>query len=182
MCLYSNLSQAELSMVRGDTRLQARDLRGGGGGGSLGSGSGSGDNCVKFLGGPLREMKAKGSTPCLMLEVAVRPPVGGATDDGGALSMPQLPYSESLAAALTSFKAPLPASQKSQGGASSTKSPDLSAAQPAGFNTDKSMPTEKDVAGSSSDSNGSSGSLRDKLSLGFEQVQHAPFCYFNLDS
>ena len=161
-----------MSMVRGDTRLQARNLRGGGGDGSLGSGSGGGDNCVKFLGGPLREMKSKGSTPCLMLEIAVRPPIGGATDDGGAFKMPRLPYSESLAAALTSFKVPTsPPSLESKDAVASSKTSSLSAAHSAGSNTDRPMP--KNEANTADNGIHSSGSLRDKLSLGFEQVHDA---------
>jgi hypothetical protein len=53
----------------------SRDLRGGSDG-SLGSGqSTKGDNCIKYVGGPLRSYRGKyGKT--VLLEVVVRPPIG----------------------------------------------------------------------------------------------------------
>ena len=79
----------EIAQLRGPdrdgfyTKMRPRDLRGGGdGSGFLGSGdaesqgghSSSGEDCVKYLGGPLRSYTGKAMKSTL-LEVVVRPPI-----------------------------------------------------------------------------------------------------------
>jgi len=80
---------AEVAMLRGPnrdglfTKSTAKDLRGGGDGSFLGGGASNGDDkgvstggedCVKYVGGPLRSYEAK-SGKTVVLEVTIRPPI-----------------------------------------------------------------------------------------------------------
>jgi hypothetical protein len=151
----------EVALVRGATRLEARSLRGGGDGSLGGGSSGGGDGCVKFLGGPLRGLVAKGGQPSLLLEVAVRPPTG-ATD--GAPRLPRLPYSAAAAAAFATLKAPPPPESES---AASWSEPPLSSRSRVGAATTDSA---ESAAGAAVPAAERASGLRDKLSLGFDQV------------
>ena len=92
---------AEVAMLRGPnrdglyTKSTAKDLRGGGDGSFLGGGGGTsnadgdkgvstgGEDCVKYVGGPLRSYESK-SGKTVVLEVTIRPPISAETygDDG----------------------------------------------------------------------------------------------------
>jgi len=93
---------AEVAMLRGPnrdglyTKSTAKDLRGGGDGSFLGGGGGGGasteddkgvstggEDCVKYVGGPLRSYEGK-SGKTVVLEVTIRPPISAETfgDDG----------------------------------------------------------------------------------------------------
>ena len=95
---------AEVAMLRGPnrdglyTKSTAKDLRGGGDGSFLGGGGGAsnvdgdkgvstgGEDCVKYVGGPLRSYEGK-SGKTVVLEVTIRPPISAETfGDNGDLS------------------------------------------------------------------------------------------------
>ena len=98
----------EVAMLRGPNaqglyrKATTKSLRGGGDGSLGGSKATAGDNCLKYVGGPLRSYAGKGGKPVL-LEVVIRPPIF-ASDDNDDDALENLPISidEALAIEITS--------------------------------------------------------------------------------
>ena len=70
----------EVAMLRGPNaqglyrKATTKSLRGGGDGTLAGSKATAGDNCIKYVGGPLRSYAGKAAKP-ILLEVVIRPPI-----------------------------------------------------------------------------------------------------------
>eukprot|EP00977_Amphora_coffeiformis_P001365 scaffold286_cov169-Amphora_coffeaeformis.AAC.9 len=87
----------EVAMLRGPNaqglyrKATTKSLRGGGDGSLAGSKATAGDNCIKYVGGPLRSYAGKGGKPVL-LEVVIRPPIF-ASEDNNDDALEDLPVS-----------------------------------------------------------------------------------------
>ena len=95
----------ECNLLRGSQKITTKQLRGEGGGALGGGGTGSADGCIKFLGGPVRQVVSLAGNPALVVEVVVRPPMGGGCSTLGA---PDLPLTAETKAAFQSTVAPPP--------------------------------------------------------------------------
>ena len=82
---------AEINLIRGPDRdgffkkATTAKLRGGGDGTLGGGSSGRGEDCVKYVGGALRSYSGIGGKT-MIIEVAIRPPMGKAGIDGDGLA------------------------------------------------------------------------------------------------
>lgn len=85
----------EVAMLRGPNaqglyrKATTKSLRGGGDGSLAGSKATAGDNCIKYVGGPLRSYAGKGGKP-VFLEVVIRPPIF-ASDENNDNQLDDLP-------------------------------------------------------------------------------------------
>lgn len=87
------IGTAEIAALRGPDRNGAyiektkRSLRGGSDGSTLAGGgaSTSGEDCIKYVGGPLRQYTGK-AAKTILLEVVIRPPIGTKQEDMDELS------------------------------------------------------------------------------------------------
>lgn len=92
----------EVAMLRGPNsqglyrKATTKSLRGGGDGTLAGSKATAGDDCIKYVGGPLRGYTGKGGKPVL-LEVVIRPPIFADNDSDDSLQDLPLRLEETLA-------------------------------------------------------------------------------------
>ena len=92
----------EVAMLRGPNaqglyrKATTKSLRGGGDGSLAGSKATTGDDCIKYVGGPLRSYTGKGGKPVL-LEVVIRPPIFADDDSEDSLEDVPVPLEEVLA-------------------------------------------------------------------------------------
>lgn len=91
----------EVAMLRGPNaqglyrKATTKSLRGGGDGTLAGSKATAGDDCIKYVGGPLRGYFGKGGNPVL-LEVVIRPPIFADDDSDDNMQDFPLPLEETL--------------------------------------------------------------------------------------
>ena len=112
----------EVAMLRGPNaqglyrKATTKSLRGGGDGTLAGGKATTGDDCIKYVGGPLRSYAGKGGKP-LLIEVVIRPPIFAGEYDQMVEDLP-IPLEETLAIHIPSEDDHKPGEEEEEKGAS----------------------------------------------------------------